>query len=280
MGMTRNRQRRRWLLGAFALAAGMLGSSGCLTLSHTCALPPGCAETCQAVPCACRGKVYVFLVDGFDPLDFSRVAEVRSSLIRAGFTKVYNGQFYHSGWFADELRRLHTEEPDARFVVVGFASGVEVAASLAESVAKDGVAIDLLASVDAPFWSSAPQKQPANVQQVMAVHGQSLFGAADAVAGQNIEIPAGFLDNVTAHPLTLDRLANALAQVAGTVPAPTKSEPVVVETSPTPRPMAARLAGPRDEWDFLKPTARLRDTPLPAAPVREVMPPGERSVSR
>jgi hypothetical protein len=279
--MTRKRQQRRWVFGAFTLAAGMLGSSGCLTLSHTqCALPPGCAEACQAVPCACRGKVYVFLVDGFDPLDFSRVAEVRSSLIRAGFTKVYNGQFYHGGWFADELRRLHTEEPDAHFVVVGFGSGVEVAASLAESVAKDGIAIDLLASVDAPFWSSAPQKQPANVQQAMAVHGQSLFGATDAVAGQDIEVPAGFLDNVTAHPLTLDRLAHALAQVAGAVPAPAKPEPVAAEQAPTPRPMAARLAGPRDEWDFLKPVARLRDTLPPAEPAQDVMPYGERSVSR
>src|SRR5205814_1298819 len=117
---------RRGLISTLTLAAGLAGTSGCMSLNpKLIPLPPECITECAEVPCACRGKVYVFLLSGFDFLDTDRVGAFRAALIRTGFTKVYNGQFYHDTYFAREMHRLALEEPGARFVVVGFSSGVD-----------------------------------------------------------------------------------------------------------------------------------------------------------
>src|SRR5215207_10170554 len=114
------RGRRLGRLGTLALAATMSGGPGCMSLNpKTIPLPPECTAECAEVPCACRGKVYVFLLAGLDPFDTDRVGDFRNALIRSGFTKVYSGQGYHDTYFAAEMHRLTLAEPDARFVVVG-----------------------------------------------------------------------------------------------------------------------------------------------------------------
>src|SRR5262249_19089981 len=124
--MSAERRRQGWVI--LAIAAGLGGAPGCLSSQSALApLPPKCVEACETVPCACRGKVYVFLLNGFDPLGLE-AAQVRTALVRAGFPRVYDGQFYHTVWFGDEMRRIHAEEPDARFAVVGIGAGVEFAA--------------------------------------------------------------------------------------------------------------------------------------------------------
>src|SRR5947208_2806060 len=111
--MMGNRRHPRNLLATLVLAAGLSGSSGCLCLNHA---PPvisqDCAAACCDAPCACRGHVYVFLMSGFDPFDFDNVGEFRKALLNAGFTKVYDGQFYHDTFFAAEMHRLALEDPE------------------------------------------------------------------------------------------------------------------------------------------------------------------------
>src|SRR5262245_25236265 len=142
-------------------------NAGCLTWkAASLPLPPDCVERCNDVPGGSRAKVYVFLLSGFDPLDLDEIAAVRATFQRHGFIKVYNGQFYHGIEFAKEMRAIRAEVPDARFAIVGYGLGVEAAAALAEDVAQSDIPVNLLASVDAPFWSSAPGKQPAHVWRV------------------------------------------------------------------------------------------------------------------
>jgi hypothetical protein len=158
------------------------------------------------------------------------------------------------------MRRIHTEEPDARFAVIGIGAGVEAAAGLAESVAANGVSIDLLASVDAPFWSNAPSKHPVNVQNVLSIHGLSLVGSTAQTDGDDLELPvfAGF--GVPAHSLTLERLTLQLAGIAVLIATPSVTVPrLPVEGSPTPRPQAVRPSQQSDEWDFLKPVSHLHN---------------------
>jgi hypothetical protein len=242
---------------ALALAAVVAGP-GCLSLGHKpIALAPECAAACDDVPCACRGKVYVFLLSGFDPLDLDHVSDFRAALIRAGFTKVYNGQFYHDRFFAKEMRRLSTEQPDAKFVLVGFSLGAEAAVSLAKSVGEHRIPVALLASVDPYWWSSAPTNKPDNVEQVMHVHGERLLIPPTLSVGQDVQIPASFPSNVTANAFTVETLARSLANVAGTLPppgAPPAAEPP--DEMPSPRPVA-RADAPSDAWDFLRPMAKL-----------------------
>jgi hypothetical protein len=227
-------------LGSWLLLTTLAASPGCLTLSpQALELPPECVQACHSLPCCCRGRVFVFLIDGFDPLDGCGVARVRQSLIDLGFIKVYDGHFYHAGWFADEMRRLHAEEPDAHFVVAGFSTGAETARSLAESVAGDGITVDLLAVVDGPLWAAAVPAKPENVVRVLHLPGC-------AAAGQP--------------------LADELTAIAGLVPVPMPPVIVVGPELPTPRPVEPPPAAPRDAWDFLKPATRL-DPPATELPM-------------
>jgi pimeloyl-ACP methyl ester carboxylesterase len=270
----------RQVLAPLVLAAVAIGGPGCMALNpKSIPLAPECTATCADVPCQCRGKVYVFLMSGFDPLDLDRVGDFRTALIRSGFTKVYNGQFYHDRFFAQEMHRLATEEPDAQFVVVGFSLGAEFAVNLAESVGKQGIPITLLASVDPYWWSSAPGKTPANVQQVMNVRGQPLLFANRASAGTDVQIPETFPTSITAHPLTVETLARALANVAGTLPQPQPTAPPqLADDEPSPKPVM-RTNNPRDAWDFLKPVASLRGL-SPADSAVSTAPGGERTSLR
>lgn len=254
------------IAGAFVLLAALTAAPGCVSLHKPIALSSDCLTVCNDVPCACRGKVYVFLLSGFDPLDIDRVADVRAALIRAGYTKIYNGQFYHGSFFAREMLRLTVEEPDAKFVLVGFSYGAETAVSLAETVGKQSVPIALLASVDPYWWSSAPAKKPANVGQTLHVHGERLLVGAAASAGTDFQVPSSYPANVTAQPLGVEAVARAITEVAGQLPRPQPSAtPQIVNESPTPRPVA-RSQNPPDAWDFLKPVAKL---PPIGAPVGE-----------
>jgi hypothetical protein len=271
-----------WSYAAVILMT-LTGAPGCLMSRDALhSLPPACQEACASVPCACRSKVYVFLINGFDPLGLQGGGEVRATLVRAGFTKVYDGQFYHGDWFAGEMRRLHAEQPDVRFALVGLGGGAEVAARLAQVVAADGIVIDLLASVDAPFWSAAPGKHPDNVKDVLCIHGQALIAPVTQGAGMDVELPVYFWEGVPRQPQTLERLANQLVQIAEAVPITSVSmAPPETDDIPTPRPVAARTDGPRDEWDFLKPVARLGPpAPKAAEPPAEPTLEGERTALR
>jgi hypothetical protein len=275
--MTRRQQRIGALL---LLAAASMAGPGCISLNpKPIAVTPECAAACEEVPCPCRGKVYVFMMAGLDPLDFDRVWDVRTALIHSGFTKVYTGQFYHERFFAEEMRRISRQEPDAQLVVVGFSTGADFAASLVELVGRDGIPITLLASVDPYWWSSAPTRRPANVQQTMLVHGEPLLFGGRGGAGMDVQIPETFPANITAHPLTVENLARTLASIAGGLPRPQlASSPPVIDATPTPRPVAERGDAPRDAWDFLRPVASLRGL-TPSEPV-VAAPPSERTTLR
>lgn len=270
----------RHTVGALLFAA-LIAGPGCMALDpKPIPLPPECTAQCGDVPCACRGKVYVFLMSGFDPLDLDRVKDFRTALIHAGFIRIYSGQGYHDTYFASEMHRLALEEPDARFVIVGFSLGADYAVSLAESVGHYGIPVALLASVDPYWWSSAPTEKPANVEQVMHVHGEPWLLANRPSAGMDVRIPESFPTNITAHPLTVESLARALISIADTLPhpPPPTAAPPVADDHPTPRPVT-RTEGPRDSWDFLKPIASLRSL-TPEEPSVGPNPGGERTSLR
>jgi hypothetical protein len=128
-----------------------------------------------------------------------------------------------------------------------------MATALAESVGKEGVHVAMLASIDPYWWSSAPRRKPANVEQVMHVHGERMLFAPTLSSGADVQIPGAWPTNVTANPLAVETLARALANVAGAVSRPPPSPaPEYANEFPTPRPVT-RGEGTKDAWDFLKP---------------------------
>jgi hypothetical protein len=217
------------------LAAG--GALGCL---HATPFPPPWeqAACCFAVPKCARDQVFVFFLQGLDPLDLANLRGFRAGLHHLGFPKTYYGQCYHAAAFAREVRAIREREPEARFVLVGRGYGVRQALALAEAVRGDGVQVDLLVSLD----GDAPEGKPENVGRVVELCG---FGVAN-------------------HAATLQLLAEELAAVATTVPVtevPSLRPPAELDPSPTPRPVTPAAEAAPGEWDFLKPVPYLGPAP-------------------
>lgn len=248
-----------------ALVLGLLGLSGCVPCYYHCQSQPACVEACQNVPCDARNKVYVFLVNGFDPTNCANFSCVRDYVHELGFIKTYYGQFFYTNWYCDEIRRIHECEPDARFALVGFSLGADAVRKVAESVGQDGIPIDLLIYVDAVSVPRNCTAVPGNVGRAINLVSNDVFlrGAEIDMAENHHLIDANHFALPT-HLFTLETLSHELMQVACHVPIVQPIEavmPMIEESAPTPRPIKQRSMKPRDEWDFLKPVHSLSTRP-------------------
>lgn len=257
------RSRRSWRqwLGRWLLAGGLAGTPGCLSCLNPVEPPqPEVLESCHGLHKCGRGKVYIFLVNSVDPLNCCNLTGVRDYLRALGFYKTYYGQLYHTPWFKSEICRIHKEDPDARFVLVGFSLGGEMARSLAECLKDDDVHLDLLMYVNCKTLGDGSGCKPDNVARVVNVSADhlALWKAEDIDGAENIHLPDACHFGAPTHPLTLETLTRELIQVAASVPVLVPPAPAPPpETAPTPRPVKPQVSETRDEWDFLKPVTTL-----------------------
>jgi hypothetical protein len=242
-------------------------AAGCLGKLHP--VPPPTPEelhACAAVPQPCRNHVYVFLVHGLDPLDYANLTGVREHLNALGYIKTYQGQLYHGCHFAREIRRLHADDPDARFALVGFSLGANVARDIANAVADDGIHIDLLVYLGGNTLDNDPEDRPANVGKVVNILARGwVWNGADIADAENVEYTDVYHFGSPTHPHTLEVLSRELLAAAGNVPiVVSKPAPAVPEQAPAPRP-ADDEAG--DDWNFLRPSAGIPDATDRRAPI-------------
>ncbi|HEY8503538.1 MAG TPA: hypothetical protein VIL46_03075, partial [Gemmataceae bacterium] len=80
--------RRGWRA---VLVLGVLAASpGCMTCLRPVPCPPEQVLAQRTVPQASRDSVYIFLVNGIDPLDAGNLAGLREYLYATGYPKVYH----------------------------------------------------------------------------------------------------------------------------------------------------------------------------------------------
>jgi hypothetical protein len=248
------------LAGKFLTAAGLLGgTAGCLSFVHPVGkVEPERAASCAAVPQCARNHVHIFLLHGLDPLDLANLQGVRDYVQSLGFLKTHYGQWFHQWQFRDEIRKIHQDDPDARFVVVGFSFGACMARDLVNAVADVGVQIDLLVYLGGCILRNTPETRPEHAIKVVNILALGcIFNGAKLDNADNINYDNVFHFGSPAHPRTLELLANELAVIAERVPVPAPPDPPPpLEEAPRPRPLHEKMprAEPegQDEWDFLK----------------------------
>jgi hypothetical protein len=228
------------------------------------AVPADQSACSSSLPKCCRDHVYVFLINGADPLKCANLAGVRDYLIELGYPKIYYGEMYHTPWFASEVRHIRQQDVDARFVVVGYSLGANLACSLVQAAKEEGFTIDLLVYLGGIFIANTPASQPENVGRIVNVLADGCLLNGDQLdRATNFHAKGVWHFGSPTHPDTLAMLADELAQFAATVPVqatvPPSSQPEQpLEEGPTPRPVPAQ--GPlTGEWDFLGPASRLKD---------------------
>ena len=184
-------------------------------------LAPECTAACADVPCQCRGKVYVFLMSGFDPLRHrSRRRFPHGAHPMPDSPRFTTASSITTRFFASEMRRLAVEEPDARFVVVGFSLGADVRRVAGRIRRPSRASRSRCSHPWIPYWwSSAPTQDAAERATGDDTFTANLCCFANRTsAGTDVQIPETFPTNITANPLTVESLARALASIAGTLP--------------------------------------------------------------
>jgi hypothetical protein len=238
------------------------------------------AEPCSGVPKGARDHVYVFLVHGMDPLDYANLTGLRDFIQDLGFRNTYLGQLYHPPYLYQQILRVHQEDPDARFVLIGFSFGANMVRYLAQDMKTHDIPVDLLVYLGGNTLHNNDYDQPENVKRILNILASGAIWHGDTMdRAENIQVTDVWHFGSPTHPKTVELLSRELAAVAASVPAEVPADPEPEpETAPTPRPVTAQAPAHGEEWDFLKPAAHLsllpRTTAAPAAvPAAEPAPP-------
>jgi hypothetical protein len=250
------------VLGRWLAAGALCAAAGCMGFVNP--VPPApkeLCEPCRCLPQACRSHVYVFLVGGLDPCHWANLPGLCDYLNTLGFTKTYCGELYHCWYFDHEIKKIHREDPEARFVLLGFSFGANVVRNLTHSAAKEGITIDLLVYCGGNTLKNRPEDKPENALKIVNVLVSSGFiWNGDTLEGaDNAEVDGGWHYSSPTNRYTINALVSELAVVAGRVPFVAPPDPVPPqEEAPAPRRLSpAEPSAERDEWDFLKPVQQL-----------------------
>jgi pimeloyl-ACP methyl ester carboxylesterase len=252
---------------AFGAALAASSASGCMPFLHS--VDPPVKELITQTNClpqAARNHVHIFFIHGMDPFDWANLAGVRDYLQELGYTKTHYGQLYHLWQFKEELRKVHHDEPEARFVLIGFSFGANMARNLAQDAAIEQIPIDLLVYLGGNTLKDCPQDKPENALRIVNILATGWVWNGDHLEGaENLNYGDVWHFGSPTHPKTLEVLADELLQVTARVPVVLQEAPPwnFGENAPTPRPVTPREVGPRDEWDFLKPVPSGETAPAP-----------------
>jgi hypothetical protein len=271
-------RRARWAVRFWTwglLLAGCAAGAGCSCPLHSVhPVPEDLAEACGCIADCSLGHVYVFFMQGTDPFDWANLEGINEYVQSLGFRQTWFGYFYHASQFKKEILRIHQQDPQARYVLVGFSLGANLMRDLTHDVAENGVYIDVLMYVDAKFIKDEPHACPANVCKLINFTAKGyLFSSGELEGAENYYISEGWHFASPTQPGVTEVLARELAHLAGSIPAVQDDVPTLPfpRTEPTPRPVrTARTNEEPDEWDFLKPASIERQQPLPTM----VQPPG------
>jgi hypothetical protein len=243
---------KRLLVGAVVATAAL--SAGCTSCPHKA------YGECQrpveevSVGIRARARVNVFLMNGADVLELGGLSELKDAVLAAGFPKVYYAQRFDREWYHREINRLHREDADNRFVLIGYGTAADQLRLLAAQLTADGVPLDTVAFLDpagegadltgSPFpslvirsrrWRLSPRLQPT---EAMTLPGTGHRDVPDSAA-------------------TVQQVVAILTASAHRVPVnnpPVECVPVLDPKKPVPRPDKPKEMPPLPpEWRFLCP---------------------------
>ncbi|MDB5313586.1 MAG: hypothetical protein JWO38_7788 [Gemmataceae bacterium] len=252
---------KRWLIavGLGALFAG----SGCVSCGHQACKPVLDAGPNCEVPACDRRHVYTVLINGLTPGGPSGLEGLRDRLATHGYEKVYYGQLCHVWWMWQEMKRVHTEDPSARFVIIGYDFGSDSAAGLARDAVAKGIPVDAVVLLD-PSGQPDPGTCPVRTVMLRCTAGVAA-PHADGIAlcgATHLTLPT--------HPRTVEIVCELLKESAARVEHPPYYEgPEMTYDGAPPRAMPLPGPGLTEDWFFLHDqpgTHAVPLTPVPAAP--------------
>lgn len=249
-------------------------------------------EFARQLPSEAKQHVYLFFLNGIDPLEFGNLSGLRDFCRDLGFVKSWYGQFYHRWYFQRVIEDIRQRDPEARLAIIGFSAGALAARDLAQALNREGIAVDLLVYIGGATLTNSPRSRPDNVRRLIHIRANDPIFRGWAIEGaDNVKCKDVWHFGTPMHPETRRLLAEALGEVAGGIPVVQPpatiwrpAEPLQVVSAPPPhngdtgsvhltgqqsgsanapptRPIASNRPDPN--WDFLRATRQLREVPPP-----------------
>ncbi len=249
--------RKWWLL--LAAVASLFSAPGCICCNHQAYgaardVGPECT-----VPLVERQKTYLFMVNGVTPGGSCGLEGLRDELAGQGYSKVGYGQLVHVHWMAQEIRRIQTCDPTARFVVLGFDAGGPAAAWLANDVAKSGVTVDALVLLD-PVGKCAMTSANRQTLVITSTAKAPIHELANLVT-----VPEAGHFTLPTHPKTVAAVTELLGSVASRTQEGVLTTTVIewtYEHAPPARPISVSGPDTPPEWNFMLDIAGNHAEPL------------------
>ncbi len=154
-------------------------------------------ECCLDKSCSCcKEHVYIFAVNGLNPLCLGNFNGFCDYLREEGFENTYFHHIHTCWGVGRQIRQIRCEDPEARIVVIGFSAGCWCARCLADSLARDGTRVDLLVYLSGDYVKNTPRWHPDNVCRVLNVRAKGLiytggdlfFNGADLDGARNCRL--------------------------------------------------------------------------------------------
>jgi pimeloyl-ACP methyl ester carboxylesterase len=200
------------------------------------ALEPDVNQVCRSLPQRDKDHVYVFLINGLDPLYLANLNGLCAYLRALGFAQAEVGQMTSSSAFRDKIRQVRLSDPQARIALIGFSAGAYFAQGAVQTLKNENISIDLLIYIGADMIREGERAQPANVQRVVNITGHGfllsgydLFFNGTALPGaRNVRLPARHFA-LPSRPETLQIVVEELVALIYQDPIPVdrSAEPAV-----------------------------------------------------
>ena len=220
---------------------------------------------CEAPP-TIRKHVYLFMMNGGDVLELGGMQTLRDKLCCAGYSKIYYAQLPDSDWFYEEMVRLRHIDPSARFVLMGYGVAAKNITKVAQLCAPWGVPIDSVVYLD-PIGLNCDLAGTLPYP-TLAIRSEKWKGSQHLVTQETVVAQGVSHFALPRSPITFERMLQQLALTSSQVVVPVLKLPRLPlrdEPAPTPRGIdPTTLAGPNDEWDFLKPIGSFPTLPAQA----------------
>jgi hypothetical protein len=136
-----------------------------------------------------KDHVYIFAINGLDPMCLGTLNGLCSYLNEEGFASTHFSQVTSWGPFAQTIRQIRQADPNARIVVIGFSYGCNCARSLVKRLAEDGTRVDLLVYLAGDLIDNSKLSFPDNVARVLNIRARGfiLSGGDLIVNGADID---------------------------------------------------------------------------------------------
>lgn len=254
--------RRLWI--SCGLLATVLAATGCTVpcyKGYQKALERG--AQCE-LPTPCRNRVHLFMMHGITPSTHTGLNALRMQLGENGFAKVGMGELCHAWWVRSEIGCILQNDPEARFVLLGYDYGAAVALTLARDLRAKNVAVDAVVLLDPKGCGS----EPCGVDTLLIVNGNCPTCVPHSA---RVVVPDATHFSLPTHPTTVAAVTDLLRYVAERNCEPEIEEVPVWSYPHAPEPHSvAPVRGTPAEWDFLADRAgptRTIGTQVAARPV-------------